>query len=174
MKTPVPTFYRLLVLLSSVLIISCSAKKSAQTDEPPPDFEHTNFTDVTPMLDGSAYARSADSRLWYIRGNKAVRVTTSGNASIKFSDLLEITPVLDGSAYAISLKGGLWYLHSEHAERVSEVSALVEVGQLPHISDKVFYALFLAERKKRNEAEERAENPPEPADSDDDYGSGYP
>lgn len=113
------------------------------------------------MLDGSAYAKSSDSRLWYLRGNKAVRVTNLADASQKLPVFSEITPVLDGSAYATSWEdeSGLWYLHAEHAEKVTEVASLAGSQATLNIPDKAFYALYLAEHKKRKDAEYRAENP---------------
>ena len=88
----------------------------------------------------------------------------------------EITPVLDGGAYAMSFgkAGGLWYLRAEHAEKVTEVPALADAGERPQISDKVFYALYLSERKKRQDAEERADNPPEAADDSSSDWDPYP
>ena len=118
------------------------------------------------MLDGSAYAKSFDSRLWYLRGNKAVRVSALADASKKLPEFAEITPVLDGSAYATSweAESGLWYLRAEHAEKVIEVASLADSRAPLKISDRAFYALYLSERKKRKDAENRAENPSEFAD----------
>ena len=125
------------------------------------------------MLDGSAYAISFDSNLWYLRGNKAVRVTVLGAASQEMPKLSEITPVLDGSAYATASEheGGLWYLHAEHAEKVTEAAALAAAAAVPRLSDSAFYALYMAEHKKRKEAEDRADNPPvdDPRDASDPY-----
>jgi len=118
------------------------------------------------MLDGSAYAQDIYERLWYLRGNKAVRVTVAGDASAKLPEFIELTPVLDGAAYASSWDdgSGLWYLKGEHAEKVTESSSLALNDSVKEFSDRPFYALYLAERKKRKEAEMRAENPPELAD----------
>lgn len=118
------------------------------------------------MLDGSAYAMGLDSSLWYLRGSKAVRVTALAGTSQKVPEFCEITPVLDGGAYATSLEkaAGLWYLRAEHAEKVTETPSLADSGERPQISDKAFYALYLSERKKRKDAEERADNPPEMTD----------
>lgn len=121
------------------------------------------------MLDGSAYAKSSDSRLWYLRGNKAARVTALADASQKLPEFSEITPVLDGGAYATSWEkeSGLWYLRAEHAEKVTEVSPLADAVPPLTISDKAFYALYLSERKKRKDAEYRADNPAEFAEPPD-------
>ena len=124
------------------------------------------------MLDGSAYAKDSDSRLWYLRGNKAVRVTALADASQKLPEFFEITPVLDGGAYATSWEkeSGLWYLRAEHAEKVTEVSSLADSDALLKSSDRAFYALYLSERKKRKDAEYRADNPadfaPDPPEED--------
>lgn len=124
------------------------------------------------MLDGSAYAMSSDSQLWYVRGSQAVRVTVISATSGKLPDFFEITPVVDGSAYlAASLgDGGLWHLRGEHAEKVVEVSSLTSSDGGVKISDRAFYALYLSEHKKRKEAEYRADNPsefaPEPPEDD--------
>lgn len=122
------------------------------------------------MLDGSAYAKDSDSRLWYLHGNKAVRVSALANASLKLPDFSEITPVLDGGAYATSweTESGLWYLRAEHAEKVTEASTLFNSGARLEIPDRAFYALYLSEHKKRKDAEDRADNPedfaPDPPD----------
>ena len=128
------------------------------------------------MLDGSAYATDANSRLWYLRGNKAVRVkVVAGDTSRKLPESFEVTPVLDGSAYLAGTTGGegLWFLHGEDAERVSEVGSLADSGERRKISDKVFYALYLSERKQRKEAEERTDDRTEPSDAEDDYDPDY-
>jgi hypothetical protein len=128
------------------------------------------------MLDGSAYAMDLDSRLWYLRGSKAVRVTALTGTSQKVPEFSEITPVLDGGAYATSLEkdAGLWYLRAEHAEKITETLSLGGSGERPQISDKAFYALYLSERKKRQDAEERADNPPEAADASSSDWDPYP
>jgi hypothetical protein len=124
------------------------------------------------MLDGSAYAEDSDSRLWYLRGNKAVRVTAQADASQKLPKFSEITPVLDGGAYATSWEeeSGLWYLLADHAEKVTEVSSLADSAARLKSSDRAFYALYLSERKKRKDAEYRADNPadfaPDPPEED--------
>lgn len=124
------------------------------------------------MLDGSAYAKSSDSRLWYLRGNKAFRVTAIADALQKLPEFSEITAVLDGGAYATSSKeeSGLWYLRADHAEKVTEVSSLTDSGRSLKISDRAFYALYLSEHKKRKEAEYRADHPaefaPDPPEED--------
>jgi hypothetical protein len=124
------------------------------------------------MLDGSAYVVDSDSRLWYLRSNKAVRVTAQADASQKLPRFSEITPVLDAGAYATSWEGesGLWYLRADHAEKVTEASSLLDLAAGPKSADKSFYALYLSERKKRKDAEYRAENPadfaPDPPEND--------
>ena len=170
--------------LRRTLIVACltigacdSADKSAQSNEAqrPLPFDRAEISDITPMLDGAAYAKSSDARLWYLRGNKAVQVKALGNASQKLPQFLEVTPVLDGGAYVTSLQpeSGLWFLHAEYAEKVSEVPSLAELLVPQRISDKAFYALYLSEHKKRKEAEYRAENPEPPETPDEDSGS-YP
>jgi hypothetical protein len=158
---------RAILIFACAALVSCSAKKKP-ADKPPPSFERAEFSEVTPMLDGSAYAKSSDSRFWYLRGNKAVRVTAIGDASQKLPEFSEITPVLEGGAYATSWEkeSGLWYLRAEHAEKVTEVSSLPDAATRLNISDKAFYALYLSEHKKRKDAEYRAENPAEFADPD--------
>lgn len=118
------------------------------------------------MLDGSAYANDSDSRLWYLRSNKAIRVTVLADASRKLPKFSEITPVLDGGAYATSWENesGLWYLQAEHAEKVTEVSSLADSSARLKISESAFYALYLSERKKRKDSDYRADNPAEFAD----------
>ncbi len=154
------------VVLTTILLCSCDKRetsKAAKTTKPLPTFDHATFLEVTPMLDGSAYATSLDSRLWYLRGNKAVRVTVVGDISQQLPEFSDITPVIDGSAYATTLESdaGVWYLQAGHAEKVHEVDSLPESGTASKISDKAFYALYLAEHKKRKEAEDSASNPPE-------------
>lgn len=110
------------------------------------------------MADGSAYAADCDSRIWFLHGNKAVQVTVGSKSQQKLPLLSDITPLLDGGAYAISLDtGGLWYLRAEHAESVTEVPSIVGAGASLKMPEKNFFALYLTERKKRKDAEARAE-----------------
>lgn len=157
------------LVLVCAFSVSCDRKKKevvSQVPKPPPAFADTEFDEITPMLDGSAYAKDIYSRLWYLRGNKAVRVTVVGDASAKLPEFVELTPVLDGAAYAYSWDdgSGLWHLKGEHAEKVTEAVSLALNAEDKTISERAFYALYLSERKKRKEAESRADNPPEPAD----------
>ena len=117
------------------------------------------------MADGSAYATTFNSGpftsgLWYLRGNKAVRVIFSETNLPEIFMFGEITPVLDGSAYVTTVGANsiLWYLHGDRAEKVNEVKSLGELGQLPKISDKAFLALYFAERSNRKSAEANEEN----------------
>ena len=160
---PFQTIARAVLICACLSFASCSSKKSADSNavRQQPPFNRAEFLEVTPMLDGSAYAKSLDSRLWYLRGNKAVRVSVLGKASQNPPEFSDITPVLDGGAYATSLEAesGLWYLHAEHAEKVSEVQSLAETSALQQVTEKAFYALYLSEHKKRKDAEYRADNP---------------
>lgn len=169
--TSLKTFFGTLLLVACAYLSSCSQKHSTNSDIPklPPSFDRAEFSEVTPMLDGSAYAEDSDSRLWYLRGNKAVRVIGLADASQQLPEFSEITPVLDGGAYAISWEkeSGLWYLRAEHAEKVTEVSSLADSGAFLKSSDRAFYALYLSERKKRKDAESRADNPGEFAEPPD-------
>jgi hypothetical protein len=166
---------RAILVFACAALVSCNAKKKP-ADKPSPPFDRAEFSEVTPMLDGSAYAKSSDSRFWYLRGNKAVRVTALADASQKLPEFSEITPVLDGGAYATSSEkeSGLWYLRAEHAEKVTEVSSLPDAATRLKIPDKAFYALYLSERKKRKDAEYLAENPAESADPDPPDPRGWP
>jgi hypothetical protein len=159
----------LIIALSGVILSSCGSKEHAAPSDAskPPPFDHTVFSEVTPMLDGSAYATSGDSRLWYLRGNKALSVTALGEVSQEVPKFAEITPVLDGSAYAtpVQSNAGLWHLHAEHAEKVTEVTALTDAGERPEVSARAFYALYLSEHKKRKAAEDIVNNPPESDDA---------
>lgn len=159
----------IIIGLVAVMLSSCDDKKqTTASDTPAPllPFNRAIILEVTPMSDGSAYASSIDSRLWYIRGDKAVRVTVAGDASQQMRGFSEITPAADGSAYATRLDsdGGLWHLHADHAEKVNEAASLADLGPLAKIPDKAFYALYLSEHKKRKEAEDQLDdlqNPPE-------------
>src|SRR6266404_7894063 len=149
-------------VIACLSLTACSTKKVSKSLEPPP-FDRSEFTDVTPTVDGSAYATSSDSRLWYLRGNEAVRVSVVGDASEKLPESFEIVPLLDGSAYlaATLSEAGLWHLRGERAEKVREVLSLTSAGERVRTPDSAFYSLYLAEHKKRKQAEERANNPPE-------------
>jgi hypothetical protein len=160
----------IIIGLAMVILCSCDDKKQTTGSTAPlpmPPFDHATISELTPMSDGSAYASSADSRLWYIRGDKAVRVTIGNDVSRQLPEFSEITPAADGSAYGVPLNSddGLWHLHAEHAEKISEVTSLADLGPLPKTSDKVSYSLYLSEHKKRKVAEDRLDeiqNPPEP------------
>ena len=167
---PLQTFFRALLIVGCACLSSCGQKHSANSrvQKPPPPFDQTAFSEVTPMLDGSAYAMDSDSRLWYLRGNKALRVTILANALQKLPEFSEITPVLDGGAYAISseAESGVWYLRAGQAEKVTEVTSMADLGAGLKSSDRAFYALYLAEHKKRKDAEQRADNPADYAPED--------
>ena len=145
------------------LLVIAALTACDKGEKPKPTFAQARFSEVTPLLDGSAYAISSDSVLWYLRSNKAVRVTALAGASQALPKFFEITPVLDGSAYASVLgeESGLWYLHAEHAEKVTEVSSLAGAAAPLNISDKAFYGLYLSERKKRKDMEQPDLEPPD-------------
>lgn len=163
---------RLRLLLTCTLLTACQAKQTAKENaHERVSFDHAEFTDITPMTDGSAYATSVDSQLWYVRGEHAVRVVLLPTSSDKPPESFEVDPVADGSAYltVLSGEGGLWHLQAEHAQKVTEVSALYSLGKSSALPEKAFFALYVAEHKKRKDAEYRADNPPEPEDDSPDY-----
>jgi len=154
----------MLPLIVAVLFLNSCGKNenpSKQSVKTPPTLRNSLFMEITPMADGSAYATSLTSGLWYLRGNKAVRVSIEENNSSDQPMFLEITPILDGGAYATTMGTNftLWYIHEDHAEKVNEVKSLGELGTLPKISSKAFLTLYLAERGKRKSAEANSENP---------------
>jgi hypothetical protein len=164
-----------LSLVSCFVLVSCSENNKPVNSETskPPSFDQASGFEVTALCDGSAYAKSIDSGLWYLRGNKAVKVTVVSDESQKLPEFDEITPILDGGAYATCLlESGLWYLHGEHAEKIKEVSSL-EAQTNAKISDRAFFALYIAEHKKRRAAEDIVNNPPEPPDNSDDGSNNY-
>jgi hypothetical protein len=116
----------IIIGLATVMFCSCDDKKQttgSNTPLPMPRFDHATISDLTTMSDGSAYASSNDSRLWYIRGDKAVRVTIGDDASRQVPEFSEITPAADGSAYAIPLNSddGLWcHRADQNRPRVSD------------------------------------------------------
>jgi hypothetical protein len=172
MQTPLfPTSLQTLVLISSLLIPACREKTPhSQKAIAPAPFNQTHFSEITPMADGAAYVSAIDSRLWYIRGNEAVRVRLPGTSS-DLPELFEIVPAPDGSAYLTSAlsDGGLWHLTRERAERVVEVGALdYSHQQLSKTADNGFFALYVAERKRRIRAEQDAVNAAEP-NAEEDY-----
>lgn len=144
MKTHSPLYGVAAILtVAFISLASCSKEKEESisgTSSPSLPFEQTEFTEVIPMTDGSSYAKSTDARLWYLRGNKAVRVVVSDDPSQKLPEFFEITPSLDGGAYVTSLTStaGLWYFHAEHAERVSEVSSHSASIENSKVSEKGF------------------------------------
>ena len=168
MTTPIPPLPLSVFVLISCMFTSACSKKTANEPRAPVTFTQAHFSEITPIADGSAYVSDADSRLWYVQGNQAVRVRLP-DASKELPGSFEIVPALDGSAYLIDTDGdqGLWHLIRERAERVVEVGALVSSRQPLKIPDKGFYALYLAEHKKRKQMEELIENPPEEEDRGD-------
>ena len=169
MTTPTPPLSLSLLVLITCPFISACSKKTAEEPKASFPFAQARFSDVTPTADGSAYVSDGDSRLWYVQRNQAVRVRLP-DPSKELPKSFDIVPVLDGSAYLIDTDGdqGLWHLIREHAERVGEVGALVSSHQPVDISEKAFYALYLAEHKKRKQMQDLIENPPEQDDSGDD------
>jgi hypothetical protein len=168
----------LLLFLACVALCACKPrKKPAGSDsaKAPLPFSQVDFKEITPLLDGSAYALSRDSRLWYLSGNRAVLVSVQGSAAKSLPRLFELVPVLDGGAYAIAWKSedGLWYLKGERAERVTEAPSFALTTNHLNPAGKAFYVLYLAEQKKRKEAEYRADHPEEYYDAPlpgDEYG----
>lgn len=164
MKTKMILALNTFLLVIAILFLnSCGRKENSPVKDSantPPTLRNSMFMEITPMTDGSSYANSFTSGLWYLRGNKAVRVVLVESNSPEPLMFLEITPILDGGAYATTTGTNftLWYLHEDRAEKVSEVKSLGELGQLPKISDKAFLTLYLAEREKRKNAEADAEN----------------
>lgn len=157
-KTP-----RAAVLLLVCLACFSACKKAAHlggASKAEVPFAQTDFSEVTAMSDGSAYAVSFEMKLYYLRGNKAVLVSLAGNPSGHPPELSDITPLVDGSAYAISSEkqSRLWYLSADHAEPVTE--CLTNMPPLPSVSENSFRALYLFEHQKRKRAEYR--EPPEP------------
>jgi hypothetical protein len=172
MKKPTPSMsLRTFVLITYLLIPACS-ENTAEKGKAPPAFSQAHSSEVTPMVDGSAYVSDADSRLWYVRGNQAVRVRLP-DAHTELPKSFEIAPAVDGSAYLTDTVGdrGLWHLIRERAERVVEVEAMVYSHQPSRIPDKG-YALYLAERKRRKQAQQDAASPPEP-EPEQDYESDF-
>jgi hypothetical protein len=154
-------------LLLLAAVISCTQKAPAQLNSPKkePTFGDAEFAEVVALADGSAYAKSEDSRIWYMRGGKAVLVTVSNTKSSQSPEFDEIYPVLGGGAYATSiLDGGLWYLREDRAEKVSDVSSLTELGALSPVPADEYFTLYAAERTKRRIAEQEAETAKEPPD----------
>src|SRR5262249_17299503 len=151
----------------------CNEKTTEKIQISPPAFSQTHFSEVTPMVDGSAYVSDTDSRLWYVRGNEAVRVHVSG-ASKDLPELFDLAPALDASAYLTNMagEGGLWHLIRERAERVVEVEAMDYPKQTSKLSDKGFYALYIAEHKKRKQMEQDATSAAE-SESEDSEGPSY-
>jgi hypothetical protein len=162
----------LITVMAAVILSSCSDNKQTTTTDAPkplPAFEQANFQDLTPLSDGSAYAASDDSRLWYIRGNKAVLVTVFGDGSKTLPAFSDITPAVDGSAYGVPQlpETGLWHLRADHAEKVGEVASPADLGKPSEVSAKAFYALYVAERQKRKSLEDELSDQPDGQSSED-------
>jgi hypothetical protein len=159
------TICRVISALTWLHLVSCNSENKSSDSrattaaEEPLPFDRARFSSVTPMLDGTAYAKTSDGRLWHVRGSEAVLVKSLAGASVKLPKFSEITAVLDGSAYARARDegSGLWYFHAANAEKVVEVASLADAAPPGKISEKAFYALYLSEHKKRKDAEERAD-----------------
>jgi hypothetical protein len=151
--------------LFGVLIFACASllactgkpeRSTAQSRTPVP-FDRAMLLEVIPLADGSAYVKDLDTRVWYVRGNRAVPITMAGDASAKVPEFSEITATLDGGAYADSSRqGGLWHLRADHAEKVIEATSVADLGASAKLPDGAAFALYVAERKKRQEADENA------------------
>jgi hypothetical protein len=144
-----------LVFISLLLLVECSERRKASTNnlpKEPADFSESFFTNLTPMVDGSLYAKDFDGRLWYVNNAVAVQVKASAG---ELPDFPEIIPNADGSAYANSYGVGLWQLVGAKAIRVTESSqASGSVRQIP--AGKGLYAIYLYERRRRIAAEDKA------------------
>lgn len=154
--------------ISVCLLLLCAAgcerakTNQTRTQAPTPaPFSETMFTSVTPTADGGAYAVGFDSGLWYLRGPEAVKVrfpNLAADTADSFFVTLEITPLLDGGAYAHSLlEKSFWYLREGTAVRVKDVPSL---SSKPLSSQLNAFPLYIAERKKRLEVEQKLEERP--------------
>jgi hypothetical protein len=117
-------------------------------------FHESAFTDITPTADGGAYAVGVESGVWYLRGKEAIKVEFSPlptGEAITFLAALTITPLVGGGAYATSpTEKAVWYLREGTARKVTEASALTSKPISSHVSA---FPLYVAERRKRLEAE---------------------
>lgn len=136
------------VPLLALLVAAASCKgesakpKTASQKTGPVTFDSALISNLTPVLDGGAYATGLlDAGVWYLRGTEAARVREVGApgpppntqsvpggqkdpSGLGEAFLIDIIPSLDGGAYAKSLTGGVWFLRGTEAIRVKEVPAL--------------------------------------------------
>jgi hypothetical protein len=151
-----------------IALVGCDRAKTnqAQTQpHKPASFRDTIFSSVTPTADGGAYA-IGDSGLWYLRGSQAVKVRFPNlpiDTDETFFATLQITPSLDGGAYAYSMtdKSSFWHIRADIGERVTEVPSLSSVAPVAPLSA---FPLYIAERQKRLQAEQKLEERPNPDD----------
>lgn len=82
---------------------------------------------VVPLTNGAAYVSEMRNGVWYIRGDRAQRVTVVGPSPAQDSAIFqnvidfEIAPTPDGRAYASSsINKAVWLLEGAQARRVRE------------------------------------------------------
>lgn len=151
---------------------NCNRTEKAKGDDlqrrEPVGFSDLLFTEVTPTVDGGAYAIGLDSGLWYLRESEAVMVRfqdLAGKEADAFFLGLRITPLADGGAIAYSeTEKSLWYLREEKARKVIDVPALTTKPISGPVSA---FPLYVTEREKRLRAEKAiAEREEAEADSE--------
>jgi hypothetical protein len=149
----------------------CNRNETKKADDRPKKsaaFNESTFTEITPTADGGAYAVGIESGLWYLRGREAVIVQFPPLPADKADTFflgLEITPLADGGAYARSqIDKSIWYLREGTALGVRDVPTLTTK---PISGGLSIFPLYVAERKKRLQAEKDLEERQEaPADRD--------
>jgi len=152
--------FAVFVVMFAALGCGRPKQNERRVQKTPASFSETFFTSITPTADGGAYVAGLASGLWYMRGSEAVKVRFPDTSTNRTGSLLlEITPLIDGGAYAHSiLDKTLWLLREGTAERVTEVPSL---SSRPHTGSVSAFPLYVTERQKRIEAEEKLEERPE-------------
>lgn len=144
------------VVLAS-LICGCEEHKkpvATKVRAKPTSFSESDFLSLTPTLDGAIYALDFEGRLWYVKDGNAFQVRAPEGALPDFDDII---PSTDGSAYASSFGGGLWHLSADSAKRVTADRRAASSVPAAIPNGAAAFALYVSERKKRLNAEARAE-----------------
>lgn len=150
---------RRIVLLGAILaliVLSCGpsrpkSEREKPTKPTPPTLEGTISLELIPATEGGVYAvDSNDGGIWYVTGEKAVRVVGLEGAFID-----SITPAAEGGVYLhVSNEGkqGLWYLKGDSVTKVQEVSSLPNIKPTAGTQrENWLWAMWQRERLKREQ-----------------------
>lgn len=143
-----------LSVVAALLLAACEQPNDSKRSEDKRDAsdQSKGFTallspEITPDVNGGAYASSLRGEIWYVHGDKAARVKGLPMNLFPF----EIVPSVDGGAYAVTFSEGIWYLRKDTASRVTESEEFEQSESVGRITNAnlAYFALWQSEKATR-------------------------